>query len=422
MSVYLPASAVGAYKTGRKMYGKARKFITPKRAVNTVRAVGSQLQKMGLMKNKRIKVAAKKSITLARSQPFKSGFGQWKQSNKVIDLSRKTSKLNKLSKVVNQSKQKTIMRWNAVNPTFGDNGYYWFYNADDGQIPAARRYLPLYAFDLTRAINLVPSSTSGSVQCPGSCVRAYTTTIDGAIGFENTSNVSFSNNNTIGWLQFERYPGLSQSIINSQESTNNLTLTDTTALPQEGDFLKWADCRFNFYGCKKRPTKINVSLVRFLDDDLVPTSEDGANIKRTSVFQNMLKTMVQNPIAVTSSAYRNRVKVLKSETINIEPANTTDEDTSPNVRSVKWFLKLNRFIKYVERQDILGTASSLLDETDFAVNGNRQMTTTTQKQYRLFLIITSTNFGKDVNAFPNASVDYTPSFDMTVRLCHENFS
>jgi len=330
--------------------------------------------------------------------------GQWSSSSASVNLSKPMTTSQKVAKLVNANKQKVIFRWNAIRPYGDGRGYYWLSNIEGTPLT---RNLPLHTFDITSCINV--SSTSSTIRRAQPACFMYQDIPSGDINFINTSGTRADGTTTDVNLQMEYSSAGGDASVSSPN--------DAFALPLSKDLLKWVSIKLNCYGTKNQATKYSIMLVRFTDRDLVPHSSISANAKRTSLFQSMIKTLTYNPIAVTQTHFSKRMVVLKKESFVIQDQTSDSLDTDPHNRTINWFVRLNKICNYSERAQTLATADTN-DEADFVVNVGQQNNEYVQPTSRVFLLVMASNYGKD----ETETTATTPSFDVVIRMCHENFN
>lgn len=203
---------------------------------------------------------------------------------------------------------------------------------------------------------------------------------------------------------------------------NTAILVDERAQPFGRSMIQSASISANLWGATAKATKYMVQIVQIKDDDLVPdhilaaagTEVTKATAKRNDFYQNMIKSWTFNPIATTGGLQARKYKVLKTQTITIEPNPTTDGDADPQCVVYKAFLKLNKICKYEETSAFLTTDADTNDQADYARNTGAQITAQVSPKSRIYLVIRATNYGVDAG---DTNVN-TPSFDLSVRIRH----
>lgn len=304
--------------------------------------------------------------------------------------------------------ESVIYRWNGVK-AFSGNGYYWMQNR---VVTAGFRSLPFYMMDLTAVNNMT-----------------------GAAPVVNQSNIMLQLGQAVltGNMVFQRCLGAGpDGVVDTQVSWNvekapspaTTGLTSAEIAPFGRSMLHHASISANLWGATAKATKYMVQVVRITDEDLNPTNTSGAGTfaldvpnataKRNDFYQNLIKSWTFNPIATTGGLQSRKYKVLKTQTITIEPNPTTDGDADPQCVVYKAFLKLNKICKYEETSAFITTDVRTNDQADYAINTGAQITTLVDPKSRIYLVIRATNYGSD--ALDSNTV--TPSFDLSVRVKH----
>lgn len=338
-------------------------------------------------KNKRLYKRKVKSQT--------GGYSQWETEKAVSRLSKRVSNLTLLNRYVRANQEKVIYKWNGVK-NFDDNGFYWFNNKAD---ITDTRYLPIYSFDLTSCVN----TTNNGITIP-SIPMHQMYQVGGGIGFAASlcPDVSGGTSLTSTW-GLERAP-----------YTNSVDVI-SPATPHSKDILKWLSIKTNLWGCKNRSTKFRLEIVQFKDDALLPVSMVSANDKRTALFQSLVKPLAYNPIASIQTDLRKKMRVIKSETFIIQPTSTTETDQDPHVRTVNWFMRLDKMLDYSQKGQKISNVTDVVDDSDYVQNVGQQNDCYIDPTKRMYLMLYATNFGADAEF--NSNVE-TPSFDLVVRACH----
>jgi len=355
-----------------------------------------------LSKRQRVASASRSAARAALGPTSKgSTTGQWSiatvqqtSSKSSARMGRKTTAAQTALKLTRSQLETVIYRWNGVK-SFDTNGYYWMNNR---VVTAGRRDLPLYLFDLT-SIRENPNGVYASpmLQLTGT---AGVSAFDSRIGASSAAPPATGDTR---WI-CEKAP---------VDFANNE--------PQSKTYLKSLSIKMNCWGAKTKAAQYTIQLIKFLDDELVP-SHDGyatditlATTKRTDFYQNLIKTLTFNPIAQTGGSYKGRMKVLKSETFTIQPNDTSDGDTDPNVRTVSMYVAMNRIISYQEAATVLAADADVSDNAAFAQNAAPQFKAQTRPKNRVYLMIRCSNYKLDT---ADSNVD-TPSFDLMIRANHQ---
>lgn len=345
-------------------------------------------------------------MSLSTSRPPKEFFskgpgkGTWSetvnqrdQSSSKTTLGRKTTAAQTALKLTRSQLETVLLRWNGVRP-FDTRGYYWMTNR---VVTAGRRDLPLYMFDLTAL------SQNGGIS-PSPLVQLTQITATGVMAFDIKSGDGTGGAGALtSTLEVERAPSAVVPFVAASKT-----------------MLKSANIKLNCWGAKSKATQYTIQLVKFLDDELVPNHDGAAAVtgqtsKRTDFYQDLVKPLVFNPISKTGGAFRNRMKVLRTESFIVQPNSADDGDTDPQVKTVSMFVAMNKIISYTEKAVVIASDVNLADDSDYAVNGATQYLPQPRPKNRLYLMVRASNYKVDA---AETNTD-TPSFDLSIRLNHQ---
>lgn len=319
--------------------------------------------------------------------------------SRTLALGRKMTTSAKTMMLTRANLEKLIYRWNGVK-AFSGNGYYFLSNKT---VDASTRALPLYLFDLSAVNNLSGGTAINSVP-----FLQLQQNIAGPMAFVPVQGLAADG------------ATLTSNLVAEVSTTIGSGAGATAPAPYSKSVLESASIRMNCWGATSKATKYTLSVVRFTDDDLVPThgtyAQDlaAATNKRTDLFQSIIKPLTFNPIASTGGAFNRRMKVIKTMSFTVEPNPTTDGDADPQVKVVSWQLRLNKLLNFVEKSDTLTTIIDTNDQADYAPNNGVQIKAQVQPTARTYLMIRASNYGLDATE----SNVLTPSFDLSIKLHH----
>lgn len=295
--------------------------------------------------------------------------------------------------------EKLVFRWNGVK-AFSGNGYYFLSNKT---VDATTRALPLYMFDITAVNNFAAGTGVNAIP-----FLQLQQNVAGPMAFVPVQGLSSDG------------ASLTSSLVIEQGVTMGAAAAVHSPAPYGKSLLESATVRMNCWGATSKATKYTLSLVRFTDDELVPTHGTyaadlaAANSKRTDLFQSIIKPLTFNPISSTGGAFNRRMKVIKTMSFTVEPNPTTDGDADPQVKVVSWQLKLNKLLNFVEKAENIATIIDTNDQADYAPQTGVQIRAQVQPTARLYLMIRASNYGLDATE----SNVLTPSFDLSIKLHH----
>jgi len=324
---------------------------------------------------------------------------QMTRTSKSTRIGRNMTASKKTMMLTRANLERLVYRWNGVK-AFTGNGYYWMSNKT---VDASTRALPLYMFDLTAVNNISAGAPINAIP-----MLQLQQNVGGAMAFAPIQGLGPDGASLTSILVAE------QSTATGSGTGLNLPAPYTKSV------LESASIKLNCWGAVSKSTRFQLSIVRFTDQDLVPTHGTyavdlaAANTKRSDLFQSLIKSLTFNPISTTGGSFNKRMKVIKTMSFTIEPQQTTDSDTDPSVKSVSWTLKLNKLLNFTERAEVLSNIIDTNDQADYVQQTGQVIKAQVKPTSRMYLMIRSTNYGLDATE----SNVLTPSFDLSIKLNH----
>lgn len=306
------AAAGLGYRSGKKVNFKKTPRPLPRGEADAGRKRSTRLQRRsggsrtGTRRSKYLKDAgntadySKLSASYGRGQPY----------------------VRKQLALVKSNTERTIWVYRNINKAWGQAGANVLASVQTGALGTAVA-APVHIFDLTCVPNANGTTAVGQ-------------TTGHALGFTNetsSSSVTWTNLNT-----------------NVAGSTQWQAMTAPNANPErmEGgmSYLDWVNCKLLFYAMSQFPTKLQIDIVQFRRDILVPAPDAGTSTTEADAFwQSLSHVYMWNPIHPVNGNYRKNLKVLKSITVEMD-AKETDENTPCRYKEVNLFLKLGRKLNY----------------------------------------------------------------------------
>nr|WPR18686.1 MAG: capsid protein [Chemarfal virus 72] len=354
---------------------------------------------------------ARTSAPRRKAAASKTQGSQLGYKSSTLSLAKPMSKGAMTAALTKSMLEQVVLRWNGVK-AFSGNGQYWMQN----RVVVGVRRLPWYMMDLTGVNNM--TGTPPTLTFCNPFLQMVQNVVSGAIYFDNVFGFGPAGTDASYWYNPEKAP--TKAAVTGAGSPTNLS--DVTIAPFGRSMLQNVSISANLWGATAKATKYMVQVVRITDEDLVPdhalalagTELTKATPKRNDFYQNMIKSWTFNPISTTGGLQARKYKVLKTQTITIEPNPTTDGDADPQCVVYKAFLKMNKICKYEETAAFLTSDADTNDQADYAVNTGAQITNQVNPTSRIYLVIRATNYGADAG---DTNVN-TPSFDLSVRIRH----
>lgn len=341
-------------------------------------------------------------------------YDQWRDYKRSYKLGNVTTK-----KLIKNTIDKMRWRFQRLD-TFSGQGALWL--ARD-RTASVSNY-PFYLFDLTCMDNSIGASGTQNNPIIGYRLRSSGSVFDFTpVDGQGGTGLSAGTYNTGGWI-CETAPGASA----------------TLKYPHDSCILNWVNVKLNVWGAKAKPTKVYVQLVQLPEwmqpDDVMDITTaslpSGITIKEsnggmvagtsfasptTSAYTQILTKLLENPISQSSRGRKESFKVIKSQTIIIDPTSTTESDQNPHCKTVSLFYKFGRRQNFNWEHGLSGelTALDLTDNVnDYAVDQAAPNTCYVHPKARYFLMVSAHNYYLPaVDAAPSNTND--ASFDILIR-------
>lgn len=187
-----------------------------------------------------------------------------------------------------------------------------------------------------------------------------------------------------------------------------------------------SEIKLNLYGCKTRPTKFTLSLVRFKKDNYCPLNDQATAEQNTldelgtAFWQSRVKRLVANPIADQYRVNGSDMQVIARRVYDIAPTSTTESDPDPHCITVNWTHDINRVVnlkKYqaVDTDDVNVVNANLIakDQPSTQISANY----TPFAKDRVYLLIEATAWtplaeadAQDANTSPSLEYNFKTTF------------
>lgn len=192
---------------------------------------------------------------------------------------------------------------------------------------------------------------------------------------------------------------------------------------------RWYDIRMMCYGCNNQPTKYEIYILKFKNDELLPWDYTSTGTKtahtseeRTSFWQHFGGgPRMFNPALPTqqrNTLWLSNVRVLRRISFVLNPSLTVENDNNPECKLVRIFQRDGRLLRYAEQgmpftsETKIGTA----EWTEVAGESARYQNDPIRQQDRLFLVIRAMNTTPvDPNLAGAITRANTPSYDICIR-------
>lgn len=318
--------------------------------------------------------------------------------------------LKRAFKLLNVSQQKMNIRWNNCNAFNSATGGALKLQNYTATAAGQRSLFPVYFVDLTSAVNNV----FGTVTYAN---PVYTLSNDWA-----TQNFYLDN---VAGLAQSGASGANPWLLESSGALSNVYTGNT---PFRSAVHKWVDIRMLAYGCTTQPTKYDITIISFPEDEFNPfylsdinggfvdrNTDDGA----TGLLQYFVHPYCYNPIFPEDPGHRKKFKTHFREQFMIQPQFSIENDTAPHMKDFRFFKVYDAIRKYdwknnLTAQNAGGNVASAMNAPAFA-NEAGQVENNVIWGQRQYLMIRAISGPQATNVF---SKTVNPSFDLFVRSQH----
>lgn len=377
--------AVGALSAGLEYMRKRRYSKAVPR--------GSKRRRLSTRKRTR----NRKRVRTTRTREGRRPAGEWDYTKRNVQFGRKPrSTLRQAYKLLKSGISKIqYVNYDYTNQ-FGANGGTYLSNRQTAL--GAELLCPMYMWDMTSVLqrqgttNFVPNVRWRVV-----------------LGNETI---------TPGSLTWRAEGAISQLV--SQTSPGD-PLSQVNYVGERG-ILDWINAKFLFYAPTVIPIRIQVDLVQFRDDNLMPTdnssgtypvNQSTTDARVIAFYQYLLKKFMWTPLESGDQMHRKSIRYLKRMTLYMDPKESTD-GTATRYKELNFFANLNRMCDY--RWDARDLMAMTTDDTQFASNLQNRITVEPKK--RVWLILRATS------SYQTAAVDtnaHHPSFDYYIKSDYKSF-
>jgi len=148
-----------------------------------------------------------------------------------------------------------------------------------------------------------------------------------------------------GQLSFETINGLTAGGAGTSFLQTHYDSMSATSEPGKVLFHDYTSIKMNCWGAKAKPIRFTIQLIKVTNDEYNPWHWNTGVSLGTAAQQAWEETIKQetfNPLSRIDHRIRNAFKVVKSTSFIIEPKEGDDVDTDPHVKTLEWFIRVNK--------------------------------------------------------------------------------
>lgn len=114
-------------------------------------------------------------------------------------------------------------------------------------------------------------------------------------------------------------------------------------------YHEYSHVKMNVWGAKSKPTRWQIDVVQPLSDEVNPWHWGETQTMNTAAMQaweEMVKQWTFNPISKMDHYIKKNFKTIKSMSFIIDPISVTEQDQDPHVKTIDWFMRVNKMVNF----------------------------------------------------------------------------
>lgn len=152
---------------------------------------------------------------------------------------------------------------------------------------------------------------------------------------------------------------------NAASSPYLQTIRGTSIANMSRRYHEYSHVKMNVWGAKQKATRWTIEVVRPLSDEVNPfhwASDTPMNTVAMQAWEEFVKQYTYNPIAKIDHYIKRQFKVVKSMSFIISPTLTTESDVDPHVKTIDWFMRVNKLTHFDKVSKVPGGYTITDDE------------------------------------------------------------
>lgn len=127
------------------------------------------------------------------------------------------------------------------------------------------------------------------------------------------------------------------------------TIRGTSTAYASRRYHEYSHVKMNVWGARQKATRWTIDVVKPLSDEVNPFHWNVATPMGTvgmQAWEEFVKQYTYNPIAKIDHYIKRQFKVVKSMSFIISPTLTTEADMDPHVKTIDWFMRVNKLTHF----------------------------------------------------------------------------
>lgn len=114
-------------------------------------------------------------------------------------------------------------------------------------------------------------------------------------------------------------------------------------------YHEYSHVKMNVWGAKNKATRWTIEIVQPLSDEVNPfhwQTSTPMGSAAAQAWEELVKQYTYNPIAKIDHYIKRNFRVVKSMSFIISPTMTTEADVDPHVKTIDWFMRVNKLVNF----------------------------------------------------------------------------
>ena len=197
--------------------------------------------------------------------------------------------------------------------------------------------------------------------------------------------------------------------------------SDAVLNEQPRRYHEYSHLKLNLWGAKSKAVRYQIDVIQPKSDEVNPyhwAIDTPMNTVAAQAWEEQVKQYTFNPISKLDHYIKSNFRIIKSMTVMISPTSTTESDADPHVKTIDWFMRVNKMVQYdkVTRNGFgdytLQDAAELKNANNFTTRIQKDCGEMPRDTQAMILLIRATDYSEP-QAFTN---NLHASYDIDFRV------
>lgn len=151
--------------------------------------------------------------------------------------------------------------------------------------------------------------------------------------------------NTWNWAVLQ---GLDSTGVNTP-AIQVIKRSDAVFNEQPRRYHEYSHLKLNLWGAKSKAVRYQIDVIQPKSDEVNPyhwAIDTPMNTVAAQAWEEQVKQYTFNPISKLDHYIKSNFKIIKSMSVMISPTSTTESDADPHVKTIDWFMRVNKMVQF----------------------------------------------------------------------------